>query len=51
MPYSHIFMLIALTIAVLGGCGQTGALYSPSEEAPLPPTSPVDGVEPQNKVS
>ncbi|WP_415356814.1 LPS translocon maturation chaperone LptM [Halioglobus sp. Uisw_031] len=51
MPYSHIFMLIALTIGVLGGCGQTGALYMPSEEAPRPPAAPVDGAEQKNKAS
>ena len=51
MPYSHIFMLIALTIGVLGGCGQTGALYMPPEEAPRPPAAPIDGAEQKNKAS
>ena len=51
MPYSHIFMLIALIIGVLGGCGQTGALYMPSEEVPRPPVAPVDGAEQKNKAS
>ena len=51
MPYSHIFMLIALTSGVLSGCGQTGALYMPSEEAPRPIAAPVDGAEQKNKAS
>ena len=51
MPYPHIFMLIALIIGVLGGCGQTGALYMPSEEAPRPPAAPIDGAEQKNKAS
>ena len=51
MPYPHIFMLIALISGVLGGCGQTGALYMPSEEAPRPPAAPIEGAEQKNKAS
>ena len=51
MPYSHIFMLIALTSGALGGCGQTGALYMPPEEAPRPPAAPADGAEQKNNAS
>ena len=43
-------VLVAATL-VLGGCGQTGALYMPSEEAPRPPAAPVDGAEQKNKAS
>jgi|MDSY01.1.fsa_nt_gb predicted small lipoprotein YifL len=48
MPYSRTIMLIVLTVAALSGCGQTGALYMPSEEAPRPPAAPVDGAVQQS---
>ncbi|MDG2270991.1 MAG: lipoprotein [Halioglobus sp.] len=43
-------MLVVLTIVALSGCGQTGALYMPSEEAPRPPAAPADTEVPNNSV-
>jgi predicted small lipoprotein YifL len=46
MPYPLTLLLIVLTIAPLAGCGQTGPLYMPTEEAPHPPAAPVDASTP-----
>ncbi len=54
MPYSHIFMLIAFILGILAGCGQTGALYMPSEEALAPtavPAAPADDTEQNSSAS
>lgn len=51
MSYPRIFLLIALTISILSGCGQTGALYMPPEDTPAPPTAPTDGAEQSSKAS
>jgi predicted small lipoprotein YifL len=34
--FATLFFALALT--ALGGCGQTGPLYLPDSEVPLPPT-------------
>ena len=51
MSYPRIFMLIALTVSILSGCGQTGALYMPPENAPAPPAAPAGGAEQNSKAS
>ena len=37
MRYSITALLIAVAFATLGGCGQTGPLYMPTEDVPKPP--------------
>ena len=51
MPHGYTALLIAVALAVLGGCGQTGPLYMPAPEAPpqaQPPASgePIDTTSP-----
>ena len=37
MRHSMTALLIAVAFATLGGCGQTGPLYMPTEDVPRPP--------------
>ena len=51
MRHSLTALFIAIAFATLSGCGQTGPLYMPTEEAPVPPAIPADSAAQQSKAS
>ena len=45
MPYTFAALTLAACIHLLGGCGQTGPLYLPSEPPPQPDAADTTGAD------